>query len=307
MHAHGWGTGSVLKISIWLMLALALAEGVAGYLTNSLALLSDAGHNFTDSLALVLAWFAFYLQTKPPTESKTYGYHRAGVLAAFVNALLLGALALFIFYEAYERLLSPQEVNAKWMMLVAGFGFLVDAGVSFALLRRIRGDVNIRTAFLHTAGDAISTAGIVAGGWMMQRTGIWQIDPLLSFLIGGLILWSSVDIMRETLNILLEGLPHGLKLDQVMQSVLHVQGVEQVHDVHIWSLGSNVHAMSCHVTIADIPPSASSEILRRINEVLEKEFHISHTTIQFEHAVCDTTQTCYDSAAENTAVPEKRI
>ncbi|MBI4443372.1 MAG: cation transporter [Acidobacteria bacterium] len=307
MHAHGWGTGSVLKISIWLMLALALAEGVAGYLTNSLALLSDAGHNFTDSLALVLAWFAFYLQAKPPTESKTYGYHRAGVLAAFVNALLLGALAIFIFYKAYERLRSPQQINAQWMMLVAGFGFLVDAGVSLALLRRMRGDVNIRTAFLHTAGDAVSTAGIVIGGWMIQRTGLWQIDPLLSFLIGGLILWSSVDIIRETLNILLEGLPRGLKLDRVVEAMLRVPGVEEVHDVHVWSLGSNVHAMSCHVTIADIPPSESGDILRRLNEVVEQEFHIGHTTIQFEHAVCDTTQTCYDAAAENTPLSRKRI
>ncbi|OFW08974.1 MAG: hypothetical protein A3H27_01660 [Acidobacteria bacterium RIFCSPLOWO2_02_FULL_59_13] len=307
MHAHGWGTGSVLKISIWLMLALALAEGVAGYLINSLALLSDAGHNFTDSLALVLAWFAFYLQSKPPTESKTYGYHRAGVLAAFVNALLLVALALYIFYEAYERLRFPQEVNAKWMMLVAGFGFLVDAGVSLALLRRIKGDVNIRTAFLHTAWDAVSTAAIVVGGWMIQRTGIWQIDPLLGFLIGGLILWSSVDIIRETLNILLEGLPRGLKLDRVVEAMLRVPGVEEVHDVHVWSLGSNVHALSCHVTIADIPPSESSEILRRLNEVVDQEFHIGHTTIQFEHAVCDTTQTCYDAAAENTLSRKKDL
>ncbi|MBI4465696.1 MAG: cation transporter [Acidobacteria bacterium] len=307
MHADSWSTGSVLKVSIWLMLALAVAEGVAGYLTNSLALLSDAGHNFTDSLALLLAWFAFYLQTKPPTEFKTYGYHRGGVLAAFVNAILLVAMALFIFWEAYQRLRSPREVNAEWMMLVAGFGFLVDAGVSWALLRQIKGDVNIRTAFLHTAGDAVSTAGIVVGGWLILRTGIWQIDPLLSFLIGGLILWSSVDIIRETLNILLEGLPRGLKLDQVIRAMLRVEGVDQVHDVHIWSLGSNIHAMSCHVTIADIPLSASGDILRRINDVLQKEFHIGHTTVQFEHAVCDAAQSCSVSPAASAPLSRKEL
>lgn len=301
MQVHGWKTGSVLKWSIVLMLALALAEAVAGYLANSLALLSDAGHNFTDSLALLLAWFAFYVQSKPATENKTYGYHRAGVLAAFVNALLLVALAGYIFFEAYHRLRTPQPVHPEWMMIVAGFGFLVDAGVSGALLRKSHGDLNVRTAFIHTAADALSTAGIVLGGFLIQRTGLTQIDPLLSVLIGGLILWSSVGVIREALNILLEGLPRGLKLETVIAALLRIPGVEDVHDVHIWSLGSHTHAMSCHVAIADIPPSESQEILKRINHLLEKEFHINHTTIQFEHAVCEVSPNCFvpaESAAE---------
>lgn len=301
MHLHDVKTGSVLKWSIALMLALALAEGVAGYLAGSLALLSDAGHNFTDSLALILAWFAFYVQAKPATETKTYGYPRAGVLAAFVNALLLVAIALYVFYEAYQRLLSPQAVNPQWMMVVGGIGFLVDAGVSVALLRQIRGDVNLRTAFLHTAADAVSTAGIVVGGWLIATTGLSQIDPLLGFLIGGLILWSSVDIIRETLNILLEGSPRGIRLDAVVSSLRGIEGVEDVHDIHIWSLGSQNHAMSCHVAIADIPPSASNEILRRIKDLLDREYHISHTTIQFEHIVCEASPKCYvpaDATAE---------
>ncbi|MCZ6491443.1 MAG: cation diffusion facilitator family transporter [Acidobacteria bacterium] len=293
MHVHEFNTHSVLKYSIFVMLALALAEAVAGYLTNSLALLSDAGHNFTDSLALLLAWFAVYLQTKPADETKTYGYHRAGVLAAFVNALTLIGIALYIFYEAYHRLRNPSPVNAEWMMVVAAVGFLVDAGVSYALYRGSRRDINVRSAFLHTAGDAVSTGGIVIGGWLIQRTGWQQIDPILSLLIGGLILWTSVDIIRETLNILLEGLPRGLRLGTVVKAMLRVEGVEGIHDVHIWSLGSNTHAMSCHVGIADIPPSASEEILKQINSVLEREFHISHTTIQFEHVVCDINQNCY--------------
>lgn len=293
MHVHDIKTGSVLKWSTALMLALALAEGVAGYLSGSLALLSDAGHNFTDALALILAWFAFYVQSKPANESKTYGYPRAGVLSAFVNALLLVAIALYVFYEAYHRLLLPHAVNAQWMMVVGGIGFLVDAGVSVALLRQIRGDVNVRTAFVHTAADAISTLGIVIGGWLIARTGIQQIDPLLGFLIGGLILWSSVGIIRETLNILLEGSPRGIKLDAVVSAMRGVEGVQGVHDVHIWSLGSQHHAMSCHVAIADIPPSESNEILRRINDLLDREYHISHTTIQFEHIVCEASPKCY--------------
>ena len=296
MHVHDVKTGSVLKWSIALMLALALAEAAAGYMANSLALLSDAGHNFTDSLALVLAWFALYVQSKPATESKTYGYPRAGVLAAFVNALLLVAIALYVFYEAYHRLRTPHAVDPQWMMVVGGLGFVVDAGVSLALLRQIRGDVNVRTAFLHTAADAVSTAGIVVGGWLIARTGWSEIDPLLGFLIGGMILWSSVDIIQETLNILLEGLPRGMELDTVVTAVRRVEGVENVHDVHIWSLGSHNHAMSCHVAIADIPPSESNEILRRINALLDQEFQISHTTIQFEHAVCEPSPQCYDPA-----------
>ncbi|MBI1955640.1 MAG: cation transporter [Acidobacteria bacterium] len=307
MHVHGWRTGAVLKWSIFLMLALALAEAAAGILANSLALVSDAGHNFTDSLALVLAWFAFFLQSKPATEVKTYGYHRAGVLAAFVNALLLVALAVYIFYEAYQRLLRPSDVRAEWMMAVAGFGFVVDAGVSIALFRKIHGDVNIRSAFVHTAADAVSTAGIVVGGWFIQRTGMTQIDPLLSVLIGGLILWSSVGIIQETLNILLEGLPRGLKLDAVMASMRRVEGVQDVHDIHIWSLGSNTHALSCHVAIADIPLSESQEILKRLNDLLETAFKISHTTIQFEHVLCEPNSRCYVPAEENTRETRRKV
>ncbi len=293
MHVHDIKTGAVLKWSVVVMLALALGEAVAGYLSGSLALISDAGHNFTDSLALILAWFAFYVQSKPPTQSKTYGYHRAGVLAAFVNVLLLVVLAGYVFYEAYQRLMSPRAVNAEWMMVVGSIGFLADAAVSVALLRQARGDLNLHTAFVHTAADAVSTAGIVLGGWLIARTGIQQIDAILSFLIGGLILWSSIGIMRETLNILLEGTPRGVQLDAVVASLLRIEGVEEVHDVHIWSLGSHNHAMSGHVGIANIPPSESNEILRHINAALDEEYHISHTTIQFEHAACEPNQKCY--------------
>jgi len=304
MHSHDLRTGAVLRISIFLMLGLAVAEALAGYWTHSLALLSDAGHNFTDTVALLLAWFAFHWQTKPPDEVKTYGYHRAGVLAAFVNGLALIAISVFIFYEAYRRLLDPLPVHAGWMMLVAGIGFVVDAGVSLALLRRSHGDVNIRTAFVHTAADAASTAAIVAGGWLIAETGLNQIDALLSFLIGALILWSSLGIIRETLNILLEGLPRGLTLDAVMVAMRQIQGVEEVHDVHIWSLGSSTHALSCHVTIADIPPSESNEILRRINQLLAERFHINHTTIQFEHVECEIPDHCYMPGGEPVAAEQ---
>ncbi len=293
MHVHEPRTGTVLKYSIFLMLALAVAEAVAGYWAGSLALLSDAGHNFTDSIALVLAWVAFYWQAKPATEQKTYGYGRAGVLAAFVNALALVILALYIFYESYHRLLEPHEVNARWMILVAGFGLVIDTGVSIALLRKAKSDLNIRTAFLHTAADAVSTAGIVVGGLLIHWTGRQEIDPILSFLIGGLILWSSVGIIREALHILLEGLPRGMRLDSVVAAMRQVAGVESVHDVHIWSLGTDTHALSCHVEIDDIPASAASRILRELNQMLEGQFRIRHTTIQLEDRPCDNHTACY--------------
>lgn len=293
MHFHDVKTGVILKVSIFLMLALAVAEAVAGYLTHSLALWSDAAHNLTDSVALILAWFAFYLQSRPATNVKTYGYHRAGVLAAFVNALALLVVAGYIFYEAFERLRTPRPVDAGWMMLVAAIGFVIDTGVSLALLRRSHGDLNVRTAYIHTAADAASTAAIVVGAFFIKTTGLLQIDALLGFLIGGLILWSSVGILRESLNILLEGLPRSMRLESVVSAILQVEGVEAVHDVHVWSLGSNVHAMSGHAVIADLPPSESAEILRRINDVLERQFHISHTTIQFENSLCDAHGDCY--------------
>ena len=209
-------------------------------------------------------------------------------------------IALYIFYEAYDRLIHPAFVDGQFMMIVAGFGFIVDAGVSMALMRGSREDINIRSAFIHTAGDAISTAGIVAGGWLIQNTGWVQIDPILSILIGGLILWSSVDIIKEAMNILLEGLPRGINLEEVMASMLRIEGVENVHDVHIWSLGSSTHALSCHVGIADIPPSESGKILKCINDSLEKNFKISHTTIQFENSDCDGSPNCYAPQADLT-------
>jgi cobalt-zinc-cadmium efflux system protein len=306
MDVHDLKTGSVLRTSMVLMLALAGGEAAAGYWTHSLALLSDAGHNFTDSVSLLLAWFAVYWQSKPPDEVKTYGYHRAGVLAAFVNALALVVLSIFIFYEAYRRLLHPLPVSGAWMMLVAGLGFVVNTAVSVALLRYSQSDVNLRTAFVHTAADAASTAAVVAGGWLIQSTKMMEVDPALSFFIGALILWSSVGILRETLNILLEGLPRGIGLDNVVSAILQVEGVEEVHDVHIWSLGSSTHALSCHVTIADIPPSESAEILSRINRLLDQQFHIRHTTIQFEHQVCDAPTRCYTPEAEPAAHPKDR-
>lgn len=290
-HHHGQSTGSVLRWSLLVTSAFVILEVVAGIRAHSLALISDAGHNFTDALALGLAWLGFYLQSKPADEIKTFGYHRAGVLSAFVNALTLVALSAWIFYESVARLTHPQFVNETVMMAVAGLGLAMNGGIMLALKRASHGDVNIRGAFIHMLGDALGSVAIIAGALAIHYTGWWQVDPILSILIALLIVWTAWDIIRESLNILLEGLPRGIRLGDVTSAMKATAGVLDVHDLHIWSLGSSAHALSCHVLIEDVPPSASDVILRRLNGVLEEKFHIAHTTVQFEHVSCAISET----------------
>lgn len=258
----------------------------AGLTAHSLALLSDAGHNFTDALALLLALFAFYLQTKPANDVKTFGYHRGGVLAALVNALTLIGLSIYLFYESYQRILSPQPVQETTMIAVAALGIVMNVGVLVGLRRTGDKDLNIRAASIHMLGDALSSVAIIIGAFAIRYTGWLAIDPVLSILIGLLMIWSAIDVTRESLNILLEGLPRGLELKSVIGAMQDVEGVIDVHDLHIWSLGSSAHALSCHALIEDMPPSESDCILKQINCVLAQRFHIHHTTVQFEHARC---------------------
>ncbi len=273
----------------WSAVATALfvvVEAAAGWRAHSLALLADAGHNFTDTLALALAWIANYLETRPANEIKTYGYQRAGVLSAFVNALTLVALSAWILYESVQRLRNPQPVRQNIMVAVAALGVLLNGGILWALRTARRRDLNVRSAFVHMLGDALGSLAIIGGGLAILYTGWVQVDPLLSILIAALIVWTAWDIIHESLNILLEGLPKGLELRDVVGSMRAVEGVLDVHDLHIWSLGSSTHALSCHVLIEDIPPSASDAVLRRLNRMLADRFHIAHTTVQFEHAFC---------------------
>lgn len=285
-HSHGPTTGSVLRWSLVATSAFVVVELFAGVQAHSLALISDAGHNFTDALALLLAWFGFYLQSKPADETKTYGYHRASVLSAFFNALTLVALSVWIFYESALRLRHPAAVEENIMMAVAALGLVLNGSIMLALRRASRGDLNIRGAFVHMLGDALGSIAIIAGAIIIHYTGWVQVDPILSILIGVLIIWTAWDIIRESLNILLEGLPKGIQLDHVAAAARAIQGVLGVHDLHIWSLGSNTHALSCHVLIEDLPPSASDRILRELNGMLAESFHIHHTTVQFEHVSC---------------------
>ncbi|MCS7314267.1 MAG: cation diffusion facilitator family transporter [Bryobacterales bacterium] len=279
--------GRTLQWSLVLTIAFVIAELAAGIQANSLALLSDAAHNFTDALALLLAWFGYRVGQRPADDVKTYGYHRAGVLAAFVNALALLGLAAYIFYASYRRWLQPRPVHETTMLIVAALGLVVNLAIMHGLEPWRRRDLNIRSAWAHMLGDALGSLGIVAGALLMRWTGWLRVDPLLSALIGLLIVWTAWDIVRESLNILLEGLPRGMELDSVVRAMREIPGVLDVHDIHIWSLGSTTHALSCHVVIEDVPPSESEGLLRRLNQMLAERFLICHTTIQFEHAACE--------------------
>jgi cobalt-zinc-cadmium efflux system protein len=282
-HHHPHATGKVLGWSLAATIAFVVIEAVAGLQAHSLALLSDAGHNFTDALALGLAAFGFYVQSKPANTQKTYGYQRAGVLAAFVNALTLVLLSGFIFWEGYHRLLAPEAVHETTMIAVAAAGLVVNVAIMIGLQAQKEHDVNVRAAWVHMLGDALGSIAIIIGAILIRYTGWVRVDPVLSILIGALIIWTARDIIRETLNILLEGLPAGIHFDEVITAMRSVAGVIDVHDLHIWTLGSNAHALSCHVLIEDQTASASEAILVRLNCLLSERFRINHTTVQLEH------------------------
>ena len=284
MHGHGhfrrpdW----IVKTALVVTLALVVIEFITGHLAHSLALISDGWHNLTDLPTLVLAWIALYFERKPPDHQRTYGYQRAGVLAAFVNALLLVAVAVLICYEGYQRILRPQPVAAQAMLVVGIAAFIINGSISL-LLASGRSDLNLRAVFIHNLGDALSNLALVAGAWLIQRTGQWLIDPLIAFLVSGMIVWTALGVITESTNILLESLPKGMSLQRVASALLEVPGVREVHDIHIWSLGTRSHALSCHIYILDMPTSESERIGQRIRNVLASEFGITHSTIQFEH------------------------
>jgi cobalt-zinc-cadmium efflux system protein len=296
MHAHAEDlhderTARVLRISLVVTVLYIVLLVVAGIRSHSLALLSEAGHNLSDFLALLLTWVAVYVQSRPPSATKTFGYQRAGVLAAFVNAASLVLIAFLILYEAAHRLYAPSNVEPKTMMWVAACGVVMNGAIALMLLRT-RKDLNIRSAFLHELGDTLSTAAVIVGGWVILETKQTWVDSALSFGIGALVLWSSFGIIRESLNILLEGTPRGISLHKIAEAVRVIEGVIDVHDLHVWSIGSETHALSCHIRIADIRASESESILRAVNECLAHNFHIHHTTIQFEHEVCEVAHGC---------------
>jgi cobalt-zinc-cadmium efflux system protein len=296
MHVHaspgdGANSSRMLQVSLLVTLAYIVLLVIAGIRAHSLALLSEAGHNLSDFFALLLSWGAAYLSGRSPDARKTFGYNRAGVLAAFVNGLTLVFVSFYIWYEAFRRLLSPVDVHAGLMIWVAAAGVLMNGSITLLLMRGKR-DINMRSALIHEIGDTLSTAAVIVGGIAIAYTGQRWIDPALSVGIGVMILWSSIGIIRESLNILLEGIPRGMELERIESCICTISGVNNVHDLHVWSIGSDTHSLSCHVGIADMRASESEDLLRQIREVLASRFHIHHTTIQFEYSICDVAHGC---------------
>ncbi|HVP53421.1 MAG TPA: cation diffusion facilitator family transporter [Candidatus Eisenbacteria bacterium] len=296
MHVHASAsddtpTSRVLRISLLVTLAYIVLLVVAGIRAHSLALLSEAGHNLSDFFALLLSWGAVYLSGRSPDARKTFGYSRAGVLVAFVNGLTLVLISFYIWYEAFHRLLKPVDVHPGLMIWVAAAGVVMNGGIALLLMRGHR-DINLRSALLHEIGDTLSTAAVIVGGIAIAVTGRRWIDPALSVGIGVMILWSSIGIIRESLNILLEGIPSGMELERIETAIRAIPGVNDVHDLHVWSIGSDTHSMSCHVSIDDMRASESESLLRQIRDELASRFHIHHTTIQFEYAVCEVAHGC---------------
>jgi cobalt-zinc-cadmium efflux system protein len=281
-HHQGLAATWVVKIALVATLALVATEFVVGSMSHSLALVSDGWHNLTDVPSLILSWIALYFERRPPDERKTFGYQRAGVLVAFVNALLLVAVGIYLLFEGYQRIVRPEQVASGAMLLVGVVALIVNGGISWGLLGK-RSDLNLRAVFIHNLGDALSNVAIIIGAWLIRVSGRTIIDPVLGFLIAGLILWSAMGIISDSVNILMESLPKGMSLESVAAAMLRVDGVKEVHDVHIWSLGSSSQALSCHVHILDMPTSESEQIAHQVREVLAHEFKIHHTTIQFEH------------------------
>jgi cobalt-zinc-cadmium efflux system protein len=292
MHTHDHSPGAPpggrarLVVATAITIGFAVVEFAAGFFANSLALVGDAFHNLTDALALVLALVAVALQRRRPTPEMSYGYQRAGIIASFVNAAVLVGLTVVIFVEAWKRFRSPEPVDTGVMLWVSALALVVNSGIAWWLYDRGRADLNVRSAALHQVADALSSLGVIVAAILIRVTGSLLFDPLLSVLIGGLVLWSAWGILKESLNLMLDGTPQGIDPKEVERSLAAEEGVFGVHHLHIWALGPASPALSCHLLLGDIPLSAAQVVVERINTMLHERYAIVHTTIQPEFAEC---------------------
>ena len=271
-----------LLLTLGLTATILVAEAVGGWLTGSLALLADAGHMLTDLSALLVSLLAIRLATRPADRSKTFGYQRVEVLAALTNGLLLMGLSVALFHEAWERFADPPEIHTIPMVLVALVGLVANV-VGLWLLAGSRSNINVRGAFLHILGDTISSAGVVVGGLVMWGTGFFWIDPILTFVIGIVIIVSATSLVREAVDVLLEAVPCHVDLEDVVGLLADTDGVEDVHDVHVWTITSGMVALSGHLVVAPETAAADTDrILTAVKEALLERWGIAHTTLQVE-------------------------
>jgi len=275
-----------LALSLGLTAAFVVIEIIAGIFGNSLALLTDAAHNFTDVIALGLSWYAVKLATQPAHAGKTFGYHRAGILVALVNSTTLVLIALGIFYEAYRRFLAPPEVDSAILIGVGALAFIINLGTAWLVKSGSEHDLNLRSTFLHLMGDVISTLGAVIAGIIIAFTNWNWLDPLVSVLIGFFILWNAWGILRQSIHILLESTPESIDMDSMVNDLLKVDGVHSVHDLHVWSINEELRALSAHIVTDDIHVSAGESIQQNLNEILAHKYNIRHATLQLECEGC---------------------
>lgn len=263
-----------------------VAEIIGGIWSNSLALLSDAGHLFLDLFALVLSLGAIKLAAQAPSEKHSYGLHRAEVLASLVNGITVLIMAILILYEGGKRLLTPEEVKTIPMLVIAVMGLVANLLAAKGLHGHAHHDLNVRSAFLHVLGDAAASVGVIAGALIMRFTGWYQADPLISIAIGILILTGAWRVLRDAVHILMEGVPAGLSLEQVADKMRSIEGVTDIHHLNVWSVCSHILALSAHVEIEPEYDGERGNLLHKIEDELKHSFHITHTTIQLDCSAC---------------------
>lgn len=281
-HSHN-PTHGFLSVALLATLFLVAAEFLGGYLGHSIALLSDAIHNLSDVPTILISWIAARWAERPADAERTFGYRRAGILAAFTNSILLLLVALALLWGAIDRFRHPAAVGEQWMIALSLLALAINGGITLGLVRGRR-DLNLRALLVHNFGDALSNVGILAGALIIRSTGAVWLDPALGVLIAAFVLWSSFGILHESGHILLEGLPRQMRLPEVARSILEISGVQEVHDIHIWTIGAGHHALSCHVRIPDMHMEESEKILTAIRVRLADSFGIRHATVQFERA-----------------------
>jgi cobalt-zinc-cadmium efflux system protein len=281
-----------LKITLAIVLVIMVAEVIGGILSGSLALLSDAGHMIVDALAIGLSLFAMTVARRPATATKTFGYHRFEILAALANGTILVLVSAYIFYEAYQRFLEPPVVKTPLMLTIAVIGLFANLGGVLLLSKASHQSLNIKAAFWHIMGDTISSVGVIIAGVVILFTGLYVADAIVAVVIGIIILWGAVRIVRESADVLLEAVPKHVETSQVIDSIRGIPGVNEVHDIHIWTITSNVYALSAHLVIDDQMVSKSVDIVGMVRQELAKRYNISHTTLQLECESCPTGIVC---------------
>ncbi|MFL6483677.1 MAG: cation diffusion facilitator family transporter [Nitrososphaera sp.] len=273
----------MLMVSFAVTVAIAINEVIGGIVSGSISLVSDAVHMFTDVMAIGLSLFATTMAARSHSGAMTFGYHRAEVMVALANGVALAAISLWVLYEAFMRVLSPTTINAPLLLLTASIGLSGNLVVIFLLKHHAGKSINIHSAFIHVVYDTISSVAVIITGLITLNTGITIVDPLVAFLISGLVARSAYTIVKNSTHILLEGAPSKLDMQEIIITLKQLDGVVDVHDLHVWTISTGMDALSGHVVIRDQMLSESSTILSQINTVLAKRYNITHTTIQMEH------------------------